>query len=156
VVEVVESGRQICQYTVEVETPVTLVTNCTEVLTIIVMGDATGPLTVTPTLVEFPPQPATKTARSITAAPSPHTFMRFPPTIFTQFFPCAGPSARRSPPLHQNVRLTVNRNVVFGSNKAGGIVCEDRVAAKKFWRSGTICVSKTPNCFKLSRSVGGK
>ena len=81
-------GRQISQFTVDVEVPVTLDANCTEpggcpgwMLTSTGMGDVAVPvgITVTPTGVEFPPHAANPAARTI-AAPIFQTRIPTPPS----------------------------------------------------------------------------
>jgi len=80
VVEGTPGGSQICQKTVAVETPVTVAVNWAGLFTMIASGGSPGPVMVMPTLVEFPPHPATHAARSKTAA-NPHALMCMPPTI---------------------------------------------------------------------------
>ena len=134
-------GLQICQKTEVAEPPETEAANCTELFTRTVtpLTDALEltALTVTATGVEFDAQPPAHRARSISTAPSPAAFMSLPPGNDRFNVPsfklqwAKRNHFERPPQLHQNVRLTANRNVVFCSNKLGGTVCEDRVSVRK-------------------------
>jgi hypothetical protein len=77
-------GLQICQKTLVDEPPETLAVNCTELFTrtatLLTVALELAAVTVTPTGVEFDPQPPAHTVRSMSTVPSPAAFMSLPPS----------------------------------------------------------------------------
>jgi hypothetical protein len=81
--------RQICQNTVRDEVPLTVAKNCTVPFRLTVAVDpapAAAEVTVIPTGVEFPPQPATQAASSA-VAPNLHNLILIPPNLLTAINP---------------------------------------------------------------------